>query len=49
MGFGPHQVGSGPPITRSQERKCRNLGMGPVLTHVQALSGAPPLPARSKV
>ena len=49
IGFGPHQVGSGPPITRSRERKCRNLGIGPVLTRVQALSGAPPLPARPKV
>jgi hypothetical protein len=44
IGFGPHQVSSGPPITRSRERECRNLGMGPVLTRVQALSGAPPLP-----
>jgi hypothetical protein len=44
--FGPHQVSSGPPITRSRERKYRDLGMGPVLTRVQTLSGAPPLPAR---
>jgi hypothetical protein len=35
-------VRSGPPITRSRERKYRDLGIGPVLTRVQALSGAPP-------
>jgi hypothetical protein len=44
MGFGPHQVSSEPPITRSQERKCHNLGMGPELTHVLALPVAPPPP-----
>jgi hypothetical protein len=44
MGFGPHQVSSGPPITRSRERKCHNLGMGPGLTRVLALSEAPPPP-----
>jgi hypothetical protein len=49
IGFGPHQVSSGPPITRSRERKCRDLGMGSVMTRVQALSGAPPLPTRSRV
>jgi hypothetical protein len=49
IGFGLHQVSSGPPITRSRERKCRDLGMGPVLTRVQALSGMPPLPTRSRV
>ena len=49
IGFGPHQVSSRPPITRSRERKCRDLGMGLVLTRVQALSGAPPLPTRSRV
>jgi hypothetical protein len=38
IGFRPHQVSSGPPITRSRERKCRGLGLGPVLTRVQALS-----------
>jgi hypothetical protein len=48
MEFGPLQVSSRPPITRSRGRKCRGLGKGPVLTHVQALSGAPPLPARSR-
>jgi hypothetical protein len=48
IGFGPHQVSSGPPITRSRERKCRDLGMGPVLTCVQALSEAPPLPTRMR-
>jgi hypothetical protein len=37
-------MSSGPPITRSRERKYRDLGMGPVLTRVQALSGAPPPP-----
>jgi hypothetical protein len=37
-------VSTGPPITRSRERKYRDLGIGPVLTRVQALSGAPPLP-----
>jgi hypothetical protein len=48
MGFGPHQVGSGPPITRSRERKCHNLGMGPELTRVLALSVAPPPPCSAK-
>jgi hypothetical protein len=37
-------MSSGPPITRSRERKYRNLGMGPILTRVEALSGAPPPP-----
>jgi hypothetical protein len=49
IGFGPHQVGTRPPITRSREKKCRDIGIGPVLTRVQALSRAPPLPARLKV
>jgi hypothetical protein len=49
IGFGPHQVSSEPPTTRSRERKCRDLGMGPVLTRVQALSGAPPLPTRTGI
>jgi hypothetical protein len=31
-------------MTRSRERKWRDLGIGPVLMRVQALSGAPPLP-----
>jgi hypothetical protein len=47
--FRPHQVGTGPPITRSREKKCCDIGIGPVLTRVQALSRAPPLPARLKV
>jgi hypothetical protein len=47
--FGPHQVGTRPPITRSREKKCRDIGIGPVLTRVQALSRALPLPARLKV
>jgi hypothetical protein len=42
-------VSSGPPITRSRERKYRDLGIGPVLTRVQALSGAPLLPTQSRV
>jgi hypothetical protein len=48
MEFGPLQVSSRPPITRSRDRKCRGLGKGPVLTRVRALSGAPPLPARPR-
>jgi hypothetical protein len=49
IGFRPHQVSSGPSVTRSRERKCHDLGMGPVLTRVQALSRAPrsPLGRRS--
>jgi hypothetical protein len=30
-------VSSEPPVTRTRERKCRDLGMGPVLTPVQSL------------
>jgi hypothetical protein len=37
-------VSSEPPITRSREGKCDNLGTGPELMRVLALSVAPPPP-----
>jgi hypothetical protein len=37
IGFGPHQVSSEPPVTRTWERKCRDLGIGLLLMPVQSL------------